>query len=136
MSQRPGVCGERPRDRHTMAAGEQLDTDPAKRTAVNVGTRSVPPRPRKGAGTAQRQLMAPGGGIALVVVVGVTTDHRGRESRLQGDMLRATYPALSSPLGVNVPPLLAIPVVDMSATVRVGTVDGDAGKRVRRKRPI
>ena len=31
---------------------------------------------------------------------------------------------LSSPGGVNVPALLVIAVVDMCATVRVGTVDG------------
>ena len=33
---------------------------------------------------------------------------------------------LSSPRGVNVPTLLVITVVDMYATVRVRTVDGDA----------
>src|SRR5450755_5032276 len=79
-----GACGEWPRDRHNKPAGEELGTDPAKRTVVNVGTRPVSPRPSRGAGKAQRLLMAPGGGIALVVVVGVTTDHGGRESRLQG----------------------------------------------------
>lgn len=80
----PKACGEWPRDRHTKPAGEELDTDPAKRTAVNVGTRPVSPRLPREAGKAQRQPMAPGGGIAPVVVVGVTTDHGGRESRLQG----------------------------------------------------
>ena len=83
--QRFGSCGERPRDRRAKAAGEQLDADPAKRTAVNVGTRPAPPRLLWEAGKAQRQPMASGGGIALVVVVGVTTDHGGRESRLQGE---------------------------------------------------
>jgi hypothetical protein len=82
---RSGACGEWPRDRRTRPAGEELGTDPAKRTAVNVGTRPVSPRPRSGAGKAQRRLMAPGGGIALVVVVGVTTGRGGRESRLQGE---------------------------------------------------
>jgi hypothetical protein len=85
MSHRLGMRDEWPRDRHARPAGEQLDTDPAKRTVVNVGTRPAPPRPRLGAGKAQRLLMASGGGIALVVVVGVTTDHGGRESRLQGE---------------------------------------------------
>jgi hypothetical protein len=85
MSQRLGVRGEWPRDRHARPAGEQLDTDPAKRTAVNVGTRPTLPRLSREAGKAQRQLMAPGGGIAPVVVVGVTTDHGGRESRPQGE---------------------------------------------------
>jgi len=79
------VGGEWPRDRHNRSAGEELDTDPAKRTVVNVGTRPVSPRLPRGAGKAQRQLMAPGGGIALVVVAGVTTGHGGRESRLQGE---------------------------------------------------
>ena len=74
---RRGACGEWPRDRHTRPAGEELDTDPAKRTAVNVGTRPVSPRPLREAGKAQCLLMAPGGGIALVVVVGVTTDLEG-----------------------------------------------------------
>jgi hypothetical protein len=82
---RPKACGEWPRDRLTRPAGEELDTDPAKRTAVNVGTRPVSPRLPRGAGKAQRQLMAPGGGIALVVVAGVTTGLGGRESRLQGE---------------------------------------------------
>jgi hypothetical protein len=80
-----GARDEWPRDRHARPAGEQLDTDPAKRTAVNVGTRPVSPRARLGAGKAQRLLMAPGGDIALVVVVAVTTDLGGRESRLQGE---------------------------------------------------
>ena len=75
---RSGACGEWPRDRHNKPAGEELDTDPAKRTVVNVGTRPVSPRSSRGAGRAQRLLMASGGGIALVVVVGVTTDHGGR----------------------------------------------------------
>jgi hypothetical protein len=87
-----GACGECPRDRHAKPAGEELGTDPAKRTAVNVGTRPVPPRLFREAGKAQRQLMASGGGIALVVVAGVTTGRGGRESRLQGDMARAPYP--------------------------------------------
>jgi hypothetical protein len=82
---RSGACGEWPRDRHNKPAGEELGTDPAKRTAVNVGTRPVSPHPRLGAGKAQRLLMASGGGIALVVVVGVTTDLGGRESRPQGE---------------------------------------------------
>ena len=82
---RPKACGEWPRDRHAKPAGEELDTDPAKRTAVNVGTRPVSPRPLRVAGKAQRQPMAPGGGVAPVVVVGVTTDLGGRESRLQGE---------------------------------------------------
>ena len=80
-----GACGECPRDRHAMPAGEELGTDPAKRTAVNVGTRPVPPSLFREAGKAQRRLMAPGGGIALVVVAGVTTGRGGRESRLQGE---------------------------------------------------
>jgi hypothetical protein len=88
---RLAACGECPRDRHAKPAGEELGTDPAKRTAVNVGTRPVSPRSLVGAGKAQCQLTAPGGGIALVVVVGVTSDRGGRESRLQGDMSRATY---------------------------------------------
>ena len=79
------ACGEWPRDRHTRPAGEELDTDPAKRTAVNVGTRPVSPRLPRESGKAQRLLMASGGGIAPVVVVGVTTDLGGRESRLQGE---------------------------------------------------
>jgi hypothetical protein len=74
---RPKACGEWPRDRPAKPAGEELDTDPAERTAVNVGTRPVPPHPPRGVGKAQRQLMAPGGGIALVVVVGVIAT-RGR----------------------------------------------------------
>src|SRR5512142_2184555 len=82
---RPGACGEWPRDRHAKPAGEELGTDPAKRTAVNVGTRPVPPRLFREAGKAQRQLMASGGGIALVVVAGVTPGRGGRESRLQGE---------------------------------------------------
>jgi len=82
---RSGACGEGPRDRRTRPAGEELGTDPAERTAVNVGTRPGSPRSSRGAGKAQRRLMAPGGGIALVVVVGVTTDRGGRESRLQGE---------------------------------------------------
>ena len=82
---RLGACGERPRDRHTRPAGEELDTDPAKRTAVNVGTRPGSPRPFWVAGKAQRLLMAPGGGIALVVVAGATTGRGGRESRPQGE---------------------------------------------------
>ena len=41
---RSGACGEWPRDRHNKPAGEELGTDPAKRTAVNVGTRPVSPR--------------------------------------------------------------------------------------------
>jgi hypothetical protein len=85
LVRRSGACGECPRDRHAKPAGEELGTDPAKRTAVNVGTRPVPPRLFRGAGKAQRRLMAPGGGIALVVVVGVTTGRGGRESRLQGE---------------------------------------------------
>jgi hypothetical protein len=85
MRRRPKACGEWPRDRLTKPAGEELDTDPAKRTAVNVGTRPVAPRLLQEAGKAQRQPMASGGGIAPVVVVGATTDHGGRESRLQGE---------------------------------------------------
>src|SRR5947208_586314 len=84
-NRRPGMCGECPRDCHNKPAGEELDTDPAKRTAVNVGTRPMLPRLPWEAGKVQRQLMASGGGIALVVVVGVTTDHGGRESRPQGE---------------------------------------------------
>ena len=80
-----GACGECPRDRHAKPAGEELGTDPAKRTAVNVGTRPVPPRLFRETGKAQRLLMASGGGIALVVVAGVTTGRGGRESRLQGE---------------------------------------------------
>jgi hypothetical protein len=80
----PGACGECPRDRLTRPAGEQLGTDPAKRTAVNVGTRPVSPHPACGVGKAQRLLMALGGGIAPVVVAGATTGLGGRESRLQG----------------------------------------------------
>ena len=60
-----------------MPAGEELGTDPAERTAVNVGTRPVPPRLLREAGKAQRLLMASGGGIALVVVAGVTTGLEG-----------------------------------------------------------
>ncbi len=82
---RPGACGEWPRDRHNKPAGEELGTDPAKRTVVNVGTRPVSPHPPRVVGKAQRLLMAPGGGIAPVVVVGVTTDLGGRESRPQGE---------------------------------------------------
>jgi hypothetical protein len=82
---RPKACGEWPRDRHTRPAGEELGTDPAKRTAANVGTHLMSPRPPWRAGKAQRQLMAPGRGIALVVVAGVTTGHGGRESRPQGE---------------------------------------------------
>jgi hypothetical protein len=82
---RPGACGVWPRERHARPAGEQLGTDPAKRTAVNVGTRPVSPRHLRGAGKAQRPPRVPGGGIALVVVVGVTSDRGGRESRLQGE---------------------------------------------------
>lgn len=67
LRRRPEACGEYPRDRHAKPAGEELGTDPAKRTAVNVGTRPVSPRPLRVAGKAQRLLMAPGGGIALVV---------------------------------------------------------------------
>jgi hypothetical protein len=70
---RSGACGEWPRDRHNKPAGEELGTDPAKRTVVNVGTRPVSPHPSPGVGKAQRLLMVPGGGIALVVVAGVTT---------------------------------------------------------------
>jgi hypothetical protein len=79
------ACGELPRDRHNKPAGEELDTDPVKRTVVNVGTRPVSPHPSPGVGKAQRLLMAPGGGIAPVVVAGVTTGFGGRESRLQGE---------------------------------------------------
>jgi AAA ATPase domain len=85
-STRPSkACGEWPRDRHTKPAGEKLDTDPVKRTAVNVGTRPMSPRPLLGAGKTQRPLMALGGGVAPVVVAGVTTGLGGRESRLQGE---------------------------------------------------
>jgi hypothetical protein len=81
----PKACDECPRDRLTKPAGEELGTDPAKRTAVNVGTRPVSPRPRQGAGKAKGPLRAPGGGIALVVVARATTGRGGRESRLQGE---------------------------------------------------
>ena len=83
---RPVACGEWPRDRHNRPAGEELGTDPAERTAVNVGTGPVSPRLFREAGKAQRLLMASGGGIALVVVAGVTTGLGGRESRLQGEV--------------------------------------------------
>src|SRR5665213_1420653 len=79
------VGGELPRDRYNRPAGEELATDPVKRTVVNVGTRPVSPHPSRGVGKAQRRLMAPGGGIALVVVVRATTDLGGRESRRQGE---------------------------------------------------
>jgi len=42
-------------------------------------------------GKARRRLMPSGSGVGLVVVAGVTTGRGGRESRPQGDMLRATY---------------------------------------------
>ena len=45
---RSGACGEWPRYRHTRPAVEELDTHPAKRTAVNVGTRPVSPCPSAG----------------------------------------------------------------------------------------
>ena len=60
-----------------MPAGEKLVVYPVDRTAVNVGTRPVIPRPG-GAGKAQRLLMSLGGGGASVVV-------RGRESRSHGE---------------------------------------------------
>ena len=85
IRRRPKACGAWPRDRLTKPAGEELDTDPAKRTAVNVGTHPVSPRVPRDAGKAQRLLMAPGGGIAPVVVAGATTGRGGRESRLQGE---------------------------------------------------
>jgi hypothetical protein len=37
------VCDAWPRERHGRPAGEELGADPVKRTAVNVGTRPVPP---------------------------------------------------------------------------------------------
>jgi hypothetical protein len=73
-----GACGEWPRDCHNRSAGEELGTDPAKRTAVNVGTRPVSPRFSREAGKAQRQLVALGGGIAFVVV-------RAGESPVHGE---------------------------------------------------
>ncbi len=62
------VRDECPCDRHDRPAGEELGADPDKRTAVNVGTRPESPRPAIGAGKAQRQLMARGGGGASAVV--------------------------------------------------------------------
>lgn len=68
--------GECPRDCHDRPAGEELGADPDKRTAVNVGTRPVSPRPAIGAGKAQRQLMAPcGDGASAVVRAGESPAH-------------------------------------------------------------
>jgi hypothetical protein len=55
---------------------------------VNVGTILAVPSPvsmRLVGGKARRRLMPPGWGVGLVVVVGVTTHHGGRESRPQGE---------------------------------------------------
>jgi hypothetical protein len=63
------------RYRRARPAGEKLGTEPADRTAVNVGTRPASPFCW---GEAQRRLMAPGGGGALVVV-------RAGESPVHGE---------------------------------------------------
>src|SRR4051794_20387872 len=65
VSRRPMPDGNSPRDRHDRPAGEELGADPDKRTAANVGTRPVPPRPAIGAGKAQRQPTAAGRGRSL-----------------------------------------------------------------------
>lgn len=65
------------RDRHGRPAGEELGTNPANRTAVNVGTRPVAASPVR-AGKARRRLLPPGGGGASVVV-------RAGESPVHGE---------------------------------------------------
>ena len=63
------------------AAGEKLDTAPADRHMVNVGSARMPPFPphgQWGGGQARRRLMASGRGGAPVVV-------RGQESCLHGE---------------------------------------------------
>jgi hypothetical protein len=67
--------------------GVQLGTDPANRLIVNVGSvLAVPAGPAVlGSGQAHRPLLPSGRGGGPVVVVGVTSHHGGRESRLQGE---------------------------------------------------
>lgn len=69
-------------------SGEKLGIDPVNGYIVNVGTASglpSPPAGRVGGGKAHRRLMIPGWDGGSVVVAGVTTCHRDRESRLQGE---------------------------------------------------
>ena len=74
--------------------GYSWSPNPTSGSRMNVGTIPAVPSPASmtlDGGKARRRLTPLGWDGGLVVVVGVTTHHGGRESRLQGDMSRATY---------------------------------------------